>query len=218
MGYWDAQIEASTLAYWRDRAGQVLRDTLADPPPAVPPIDDPAAFNNVPRSPAVDDDGRILPIETPYSGYVLRSRLEARWAVALDALQVRWVYEPQAFDLPSGRYLPDFFLVNQQWWLEIKPFEPDGLALAKARELRTVTRQSVLVAAGPPSVDLRLTVHRATGGTRVTPIGECPQCTGHLILDEGRPCPNCGSPWADTWRYGVTLTRAYHAALRARFD
>lgn len=51
----------------------------------------------------------IKAIETIYKGYRFRSRLEARWAVFLDALGVRWEYEPEGFVLPSGRrYLPDF--------------------------------------------------------------------------------------------------------------
>lgn len=51
----------------------------------------------------------IKPIETYYNGYRFRSRLEARWAVFLDALGVEYEYEPEGFELPSGkRYLPDF--------------------------------------------------------------------------------------------------------------
>lgn len=51
----------------------------------------------------------IKPIETFYKGYRFRSRLEARWAVFFDALGVKWEYEPEGFELPSGkRYLPDF--------------------------------------------------------------------------------------------------------------
>jgi hypothetical protein len=51
----------------------------------------------------------IKPIETVYKGYRFRSRLEARWAVFLDALGTDWEYEPEGFELPGGkRYLPDF--------------------------------------------------------------------------------------------------------------
>lgn len=51
----------------------------------------------------------IKPIETIYKGYKFRSRLEARWAVFLDALGVKWEYEPEGFKLPNGKwYLPDF--------------------------------------------------------------------------------------------------------------
>jgi len=51
----------------------------------------------------------IKAIETEYNGYRFRSRLEARWAVFLDALGVKYEYEPEGFELPSGKkYLPDF--------------------------------------------------------------------------------------------------------------
>jgi len=55
--------------------------------------------------------GEIKAIETVYNGYRFRSRLEARWAVFFDALGVKYEYEPEGFELPSGeRYLPDFRL------------------------------------------------------------------------------------------------------------
>lgn len=51
----------------------------------------------------------IKPIETVYNGYRFRSRLEARWAVFLDALGVEYEYEPEGFELQNGMwYLPDF--------------------------------------------------------------------------------------------------------------
>lgn len=51
----------------------------------------------------------IKAIETIYNGYRFRSRLEARWAVFFDALGINYEYEPEGFELPSGkRYLPDF--------------------------------------------------------------------------------------------------------------
>lgn len=65
----------------------------------------------------------IKPIQTRYKGHHFRSRLEARYAVFLDHLGVLWQYEPEGFELTSGRYLPDFFLpaVNGGTWLEVKP-------------------------------------------------------------------------------------------------
>lgn len=61
----------------------------------------------------------IKAIETRYQGYRFRSRLEARWAVFFDHIGWRWEYEPEAFRLPSGPYLPDF-LVNGDRFVEIK--------------------------------------------------------------------------------------------------
>lgn len=68
----------------------------------------------------------LKPIETVYNGYKFRSRLEARWAVFFDALGVKYEYEPEGFELPSGkRYLPDF---RVKCWgtrgsIEEKPFD-----------------------------------------------------------------------------------------------
>ena len=64
----------------------------------------------------------IKAIETRYNGYLFRSRLEARWAVFFDSLGIRYEYEPEGFELPSGkRYLPDFYLKDFEMYAEIKP-------------------------------------------------------------------------------------------------
>lgn len=62
----------------------------------------------------------IKAIETHYKGYRFRSRLEARWAVFFDALGIRWEYEKEGFSLPSGPYLPDFWLPEFEVWAEVK--------------------------------------------------------------------------------------------------
>ncbi len=64
----------------------------------------------------------IKAIETSYKGYRFRSRLEARWAVFLDTLGVKWEYEKEGYDLgEAGWYLPDFWLPELGAFLEIKP-------------------------------------------------------------------------------------------------
>lgn len=69
-------------------------------------------------------------IETEYNGFKFRSRLEARWAVFLDCVGIKWTYEPEGYVLNSGGYyLPDFFLPETKIWngecigcfLEVKP-------------------------------------------------------------------------------------------------
>lgn len=39
----------------------------------------------------------------------------------LDELGIGWEYESECFDLPPGRYLPDFYIPSQDTWIEIKP-------------------------------------------------------------------------------------------------
>lgn len=64
--------------------------------------------------------GGIRALETRYNGYRFRSRVEARWAVFFDAMEVQYEYEPQGFDLGDGmRYLPDFWLPQLPAWVEI---------------------------------------------------------------------------------------------------
>lgn len=63
-------------------------------------------------------------IQTIYKGYKFRSRLEARWAVFLDALEIEWVYEEEGFVLEDGTcYLPDFYLptFGGGTFVEVKP-------------------------------------------------------------------------------------------------
>lgn len=71
---------------------------------------------------AADTTKTIKPIETEYSGYRFRSRLEARWAIFFDTMGIEWEYEKEGYDLGNGtRYLPDFWLATYDAWLEVKP-------------------------------------------------------------------------------------------------
>lgn len=69
----------------------------------------------------------IQAIETHYAGHRFRSRLEARWAVFLDTLGIKWEYEPQGYLVgPEGGqtpYLPDFYLPKEKLWVEVKGSE-----------------------------------------------------------------------------------------------
>jgi hypothetical protein len=93
--------------------------------------------------------GVIRAIETHYRGCRFRSRLEARWAVFLDHLDVRWEYEKEGYALPSGAYLPDFWLPDLQCWVEIKPEEPTELESKLAQELADFTRKNAFLFYGP---------------------------------------------------------------------
>lgn len=64
---------------------------------------------------------KIKAIETEYNGLKFRSRLEARWAVFLDAVGIKYLYEPEGFEFEDGtRYLPDFYLPDSHQFLEVK--------------------------------------------------------------------------------------------------
>jgi hypothetical protein len=91
----------------------------------------------------------IKAISTEYKGYKFRSRLEARFAVFLDAMEIAWDYEIEGFDLPiNGRYLPDFYLRNgglapgyiEPMWIEVKATKPTNTEVDKLRELAVTTK------------------------------------------------------------------------------
>jgi hypothetical protein len=94
----------------------------------------------------------LKPIETKYAGRRFRSRLEARWAVFFDSLGVAWDYEKEGYSLPSGPYLPDFWLPANRWWVEIKGQKPNDREKMAAHELAVATGCPVLIFAGSLSI------------------------------------------------------------------
>lgn len=65
---------------------------------------------------------KIKAINTGYNGYLFRSRLEARWAVFFDEMEIKYEYELEGFEFENGvRYLPDFYLPEMDLYVEIKP-------------------------------------------------------------------------------------------------
>lgn len=102
----------------------------------------------------------ILAIETSYSGYKFRSRTEARWAVFLDTLKLKWEYEREGYQLPGiGQYLPDFIVTHNSeplFILEVKHANLTGaervLAIEKVRGLVCCgVAKYGMVALGPPN-------------------------------------------------------------------
>lgn len=93
----------------------------------------------------------IKAIDTRYAGHRFRSRLEARWAVFFDHLGLEWVYEPEGYELPSGAYLPDFWLPAFGAWLEIKPVGPTDAEKRLCEELANATGFPALIGVGVPA-------------------------------------------------------------------
>jgi hypothetical protein len=79
----------------------------------------------------------IKAIETKYKGYHFRSRTEARWAVFFDDMGYTWEYEREGFQLPSGYYLPDFYLTYSyhKIYIEVKGQEFTFEERQKCKEL-----------------------------------------------------------------------------------
>jgi hypothetical protein len=88
----------------------------------------------------------IKAIETRYKGYRFRSRLEARWAVFFDSLEVKWEYERQGYDLgAAGWYLPDFWLPTKDVWVEVKGGECSQEDRNKVWALRRESKKNVVL-------------------------------------------------------------------------
>lgn len=114
----------------------------------------------------------IKPIETVFDGNRFRSRLEARWAVALHELEIKYEYEKEGFPLICGRYLPDFWLPypadmndtaykNAGHWLEVKGVEPTQHELTMLLHLSLETNHSGMLVWGPPWDFKKFMTHRS---------------------------------------------------------
>lgn len=67
----------------------------------------------------------IKAIPTQYKGYQFRSRLEARWAVFFDRMDIEYDYEVEGYEVATGVwYLPDFKLNNV--YVEVKHKDDDA--------------------------------------------------------------------------------------------
>lgn len=94
----------------------------------------------------------FYPIQTAYKGYRFRSRLEARWAVYFDFLNLPWEYEKEGYNLGEGLgyYLPDFWLPLVNMWAEVKPEALSVMEKAKCKRLAAATGHPCLMLIGTP--------------------------------------------------------------------
>tara|TARA_R100001443_G_scaffold56590_1_gene67505 strand:- start:241 stop:993 length:753 start_codon:yes stop_codon:yes gene_type:complete len=108
---------------------------------------------------------KTSPIPTKYGNVEFRSRTEARWAIAFDAANIRWEYEPEAFHLGTKapytqnvddiKYLPDFRISYPEeknfYWAEVKGKTFTEHELFKAWELTKETGDPILLLPRVPS-------------------------------------------------------------------
>jgi len=94
----------------------------------------------------------IKAIETIYpwpDGTRFRSRLEARWAIVLDRLDISWQYEAQGYEFDGTRYLPDFYLPDWDMYIEVKGTYPQFADVLKATLFAYHRQRPVLVCHSP---------------------------------------------------------------------
>lgn len=170
----------------------------------------------------------VLP--SRYGGILFRSRLEARWAVFLDSLHIPFHYELEGFRLSSGSYLPDFFLPNQQCFIEIKPCRPSDREAALASELAKSTGKPVYIFWGPLDCPSSSRSKGINSAWLFSPIGtistnhywsECPNCGAVSIQQNGyikQSMCSCPPPLSHYTAERRRLLEAYQAAAAYRFD
>jgi hypothetical protein len=170
-------------------------------------------------------------IQTRYNGHLFRSRLEARWAVWLDSLGIKYAYEVQGFSLDGEAYLPDFWLPfpsGTAWpqgtppvagyWLEIKPAPLTDREEQLLSRLAQHTKHHAQAFAGDPwPGEFALYTASLPGGSSFAPPTLCPFCRGsgagyaipverewrgkRFSALEPNPCP-CQTAPADWWLKG----------------
>lgn len=171
----------------------------------------------------------IQAIETTWKGYRFRSRMEARWAVFMDALNVPFAYEADAYALPDGTaYLPDFWLPQQEIFMEVKNPEAPSSEIDKISLFAVTSGKSVAVFNFRPQMpDVSeetacATIYIGDGEDKPYVWCECPKCQRTEVQWCGLADRNgCGcelttgrTPGWDTPR----LRRAYAFAAGYRFE
>jgi hypothetical protein len=175
-------------------------------------------------------------VPTRYKGYLLRSRLEARWAVFFDHVRLAdgWVYESDGIYLGEyGWYLPDFWLpypFSDGWgtWVEIKPRPLTDREICRLAALAKITGHRSYAFCGQPwPGEHRVAVfqHHHGGTPKRIPlcangsirerVGIHPCCQELYIgTPAGKRFPFPGTRWPSE----PVLEAAFRAARSARFE
>lgn len=171
---------------------------------------------------------RLTAIETRYAGRAYRSRTEARWAVFFDCCGMAFQYEADGYHLPSGPYLPDFWLTELQLFVEIKGKEPSEAERRKCAELAEASGCVVLLAIGAPEERFQIIWFDGSGEDRnvLWVIAKDRRVGGGFWLvadnDSDARWLGGGDLTGLRPRYGPmfsgALEQAYAAALSARFE
>ena len=167
---------------------------------------------------------QVRALETNLWGYRFRSRIEARWAVFFDRAGIEWQYETEGFLLPSGPYLPDFFLPKLGLWFEVKGQRADGEEWQRCREL-SYSNFPVLLSQGPVgenpltlfafSHSSSLDDLEVTSDAWLTGVSLIVYCPYEICNHQWEPLLCKYFTGTDGWRFNL---KAISAARSARFE
>jgi hypothetical protein len=164
-------------------------------------------------------------ISTRYGSRFYRSRTEARWAIFFDRCGVPFEYEYEGLSLPSGPYLPDFWLPTFHMYFEVKGQDPTDEERLKAAELSVACDCPTLIAVGAPDVRFQITWFDQSGeheGVRYVIGRDRNKGAGFwLVADVDGQSRWFGGGSPGERRFGPMfdpLEPAYEAALSERFE
>jgi len=180
------------------------------------------------------------PIPTEWRGITFRSRLEARWAMFFDGAGIAWEYEAEAYELPSGRYLPDFWLPAVVGpgtpgvpgvHFEVKGTEPTDAEMRRCFELSDLLGGGVAYVAwgGLPTAPYDVLAPAGTVARDIEFVAsqshdmgywfcDCTRCGTVGVQFEARAERNCRCHGPDKVRHvGQRLTAAMEAARTHRW-
>eukprot|EP01080_Neovahlkampfia_damariscottae_P004297 gene4297-7653_t len=173
--------------------------------------------------------GPLMSKRTIYNGYYFRSRLEARWGLFFDFLQIRYLYEPKSFNMPNNTtYTPDFYLPDLNIWIEIKPVYPTEEERYRAKELIHLAifdSSRVFLFYGNVAAPFLNKFNEGAKGiefksdsTEIEPVSwcECDKCG--KILPELRGQPKCHLDSKDSIIPSNLLKQAYKYANSIDFE
>ena len=98
------------------------------------------------------DHNPLTPRPTTYEGVEMRSRLEAGFAMWLDAMNWPWEYEPTCFGSAKGQWLPDFHVPGIRCvWIDPTTTELEG-----STDLYVEVKPAILTAGQAAATRLRM--------------------------------------------------------------
>lgn len=149
------------------------------------------------------DYSNVTPVS--HSGVDFRSATEAAWANVFNRNGIRWEYEPIAFELPSGWYLPDFYLVKAQQWVEIKPTYPTREEILRLAQLNDRVASTAFIWGVPSACtmgDMKFfessyikdgvehSLGRGWGPDEGASLYRCGTCGAEQVAFKSNPCHN----------------------------